>query len=107
MFSGITPAFFGIRVSDMEKISLFKNKNDTSAYVDASITEEGDLRVVRNSFGPGDFETEVTAAVSEKDKDQLLLALLERVFSGNKDAVEDFFKFAKSRKIPVHWFRWP
>jgi hypothetical protein len=97
----------GIKVSDMEKISLFKNKNDKSDYVDASITKEGDLRVVRNSFGPGDFETEVTAAVSKKDKDQLLLALLDRVFSGNKDAVEDFLKFAKSKKIPVQWFRWP
>ncbi|MCP4368817.1 MAG: hypothetical protein GY797_11995, partial [Deltaproteobacteria bacterium] len=68
---------------------------------------EGDLRVVRNSFGPGDFETEVTAAVSEKDKGQLLQALLERVFSGNKDAVEDIFKFDESSKIPVQWFRWP
>ena len=91
----------------MSAINLYKRKNEASSYIDATITDEGDLRVTRNSFGPGDYETEVTAAVSKTNKDQLLLALLEQIFSGNKNALEDFAAFARSKNIVVQTFRWP
>ena len=88
-------------------IRLFKKKGDISDYVDAVIKEDGDLQLIRNSFGPGSFETEVTASIRKKDKDRLLLALLERLYGGNKSAVEDFTEFARSKGLTVNWFRWP
>ena len=87
--------------------NLFKKKNESSTYVDVKITEDGDLHILRNSFGPGDFETEVTAVVSAKDKDLLLLVLLEQIYAGNKNALEEFVTFARSKKVVVETFRWP
>ncbi|MDY6790196.1 MAG: hypothetical protein SWH54_02900 [Thermodesulfobacteriota bacterium] len=49
----------------------------------------------------------MTAAVSKTNKDQLLLALLEQIYSGNKNALEDFAAFARSKNIVVKTFRWP
>ena len=91
----------------MPKVELAKKRGDVSDFVDAVIEDDGRLQVIRNSFGPGDYETEVTAAVAKEDKDRLLLALLERVFGGNLGAVEEFRDFARSKNIPVSWFRWP
>ena len=91
----------------MSSINLYQKKNEASSYIDATITDDGDLRIIRNSFGPGDFETEVTAAVSKTDKNQLLLVLLEQIYTGNKNALEDFVVFARSKKIMVQTFRWP
>ncbi len=91
----------------MPSIELAKKQGDVSDFVDAVITDDGDLQMIRNSFGPGDYETEVTAAVPREDKDRLLLALLERLYAGNTGAVDEFFKFAKSKGINVSWFRWP
>ena len=91
----------------MPSINLYKSENEASDYIDATITDEGDLHMVRNSFGPGDFETEVTAAVLKENKDQLLLALLERIYTENKNALEDFVTYARSKNIGVQTFRWP
>lgn len=90
----------------MPSVELAKKRGDVSDFVDAAIEEDG-LLLVRNSFGPGDYETEVTAAVAKEDKDRLLLALLERVFGGKIGAVEEFTEFARSKGIRVSWFRWP
>ena len=91
----------------MPSVELAKKRGDVSDFVDAVIEEDGRLQMIRNSFGPGDYETEVTAAVAREDKDRLLLALLEKVFSGNIGALEEFTAFARSKGIPVSWFRWP
>ena len=91
----------------MSSISLYKKENEVSDYIDATVTDKGDLQIIRNSFGPGDFETELTAAISKSDKDQLLLALLQKIYNGNKNALEDFVIFARSKNIIVQTFRWP
>ena len=87
--------------------NLFKDENETSTYVDIKITEEGDLHILRNTFGPDNFETEVTAVVSAKDKDLLLLVLLEHMYAGNRSALEEFVAFARSKKVGIETFRWP
>jgi len=87
--------------------NLFKEENESSTFVDATITEEGDLQMIKNEFGPGDYETEVTAAISATEKDQLLLALLEHVYAGDKNALENFIAFARSKNLHVATFRWP
>ena len=91
----------------MPGVDIAERRGDAADYVHAAIAEDGRVQVVRNSFGPGDYETEVTAAVDEKDKDRLLLALLEELFRGNTGAVEAFGDLARSKEIPVAWFRWP
>ncbi len=91
----------------MSGIEIASKKGNVSDYVDADITDDGDLRLVRNSFGPGDFETEVIAEVARGDKDQLLLELLKELYSGNTSAVDEFATFARSKGITVNHFRWP
>jgi hypothetical protein len=91
----------------MASVDIARREGNAADFVHAAIEEDGRVQMVRNSFGPGDFETEVTAAVDKEDKDRLLLALLEEVFRGNTGAVEAFRDFVQSKGIPVAWFRWP
>ena len=94
-------------MTDALKVTIAERKGDTSDFVDAHITSEGDLRVERNSFGPGDYETEVTVLVKKDAKDRLLLALLEALYAGNTNALEDLEKLAAAKGIPTSRFRWP
>jgi hypothetical protein len=87
--------------------NLFKEENESSTYVDVMITEEGDLHILRNALGPDNFETEVTAAVPAGEKDLLLLVLLEHMYAGNRNALEEFVTFARSKKVGAETFRWP
>jgi len=91
----------------MLSVDIARKEGDAADYVYAAIEEDGRVQMVRNSFGPGDFETEVTAAVDREDKDRLLLALLMEVFGGDTGAVEAFRDFAQAKGIQVAWFRWP
>lgn len=91
----------------MPSVEILKNQGEVADFISAVIEEDGRLQMIRNSFGPADFETEVTAAVATEDKDRLLLALLEKVFAGNTKALEDFRDFATAKGIGVAWFRWP
>jgi len=101
-------SFPGESGATMPSRTLFEEEGESSStFVDVRITEEGDLHILRNAFGPGDYETEVTAAVSATEKDQLLLALLEHVYAGDKDALENFIAFARSKNLDVATFRWP
>jgi hypothetical protein len=80
--------------------------------IHAEITDDGDLHVTGQDFGPGASmtgadEEEFIAAVDKQDKDRLLLALLERLYGGNTRAVYDFARFASSKGIKVTRFHWP
>ena len=94
-------------MSDTLKVTIAECKGDTSHYVDAEITEEGDLRVMRNTFGPGDSESEITVLVKKDHIDALLLVLLETLHAGNSNALEDLEKLAAAKGIPTGRFRWP
>ena len=63
----------------MSSINLYKNANEASSYIGATITDEGDLQIIRNSFGPGDFETEVTAAVSKQTRSNFSMHFYKRL----------------------------
>lgn len=91
----------------MPSIEIARREGEASDSVHAVIEEDGRLQLIRNSFGPGDWESEVTAAVAAEDKDQLLLLLLAQVYGGDVGAVEAFTAFARSKGIDVAWFRWP
>ncbi|MFN2157350.1 MAG: hypothetical protein ACK2UX_19130 [Anaerolineae bacterium] len=93
--------------TNMLSIEIARREGEASDAIHAEIEEDGRLQMIRNSFGPGDWETEVTAAVAKEDKDRLLLYLLEQVYGGDTGAVEAFAAFARSKGIDVAWFRWP
>jgi hypothetical protein len=119
------------REGRMRSIEIARREGERADYVDASLDDDGALRVMRNSFGPGDYETEVTAivfaedverlleallaearrplpgATDQADRGTLLLQLVKQRYAGNTGAVEDFTSFAQSRGIEVGWFRWP
>ncbi len=80
----------------MPSVEIARKEGEASDFVDAVIEEDGRVQMIRNSFGPGDYETEVTAAVAAEDRDRLLLALLERVLGGHKAAVERYSELASS-----------
>jgi len=63
----------------MDSVEIARKEGEASDSVDAVIEEDGRVQMIRNSFGPGDYETEVTAAVAAADKERLLLALLESI----------------------------
>lgn len=117
---------------EMRTVEIANRQGDASDYVDASIDDDGALRVMRNSFGPGDYETEVTAIVlaadldrllqalareasldlalgnlPREDRDLLILRLVKQIWGGDTGAVEAFTAFARVRGIEVGWFRWP
>ena len=78
----------------------------------ASIAENGDLHVTQDDSGPGASmtgadEQEYTAIIDKKDKDRLLLALLERHYGGTTSAFREIAKFAESKGINVVRFSWP
>jgi hypothetical protein len=79
----------------MSSVEIARKEGEASDFVDAVIEEDGRVQMMRNSFGPGDYETEVTAAVAEEDKDRLLLVLLERVLGGRKAAVKEYTELAR------------
>jgi hydroxyethylthiazole kinase-like sugar kinase family protein len=74
----------------MPSVEIARKEGEASDFVDAVIEEDGRVQMIRNSFGPGDYETEVTAAVAAEDKDRLLLALLERVLGGRHAAEKTY-----------------
>jgi hypothetical protein len=79
----------------MPSVEIARKEGEASDFVDAVIEEDGRVQMIRNSFGPGDYETEVTAAVAAEDKDRLLLALLERILGGHKAAVKKHAELAR------------
>ena len=91
----------------MPSIEIARREGECADSIHAVIEEDGRLQLIRCSFRPGDWETEVTAAIAREDKDQLLLCLLEQVYGGDLGAVEAFTAFARSKGIDVAWFRWP
>lgn len=93
--------------ANINSIEIARREGEASDAIHAVIEEDGRLQMIRNSFGPDDWETEVTAAVAKEDKDRLLLFLLEQVYRGDTGAVEAFAAFARSKGIDVAWFRWP
>ena len=115
----------------MSSVDIARREGEKSDYVHASLDDDGALRLVRDSFGPGDYETEVNAIVFARDVERLLEALLAEArrphpaiteqtdrsalllqlvkerYDGNIRAVEAFTAFARARGIEVGWFRWP
>jgi len=95
-----------------KEVSLYEQRGETSRFIDAEINEDGDLVVSGQDVGKaprefwGDADYEFWVHVPSEHKDDVLLALMERVFGGNASAVSDFRGFLKSRGIPNEFDTW-
>jgi len=114
---------------------LRQDDGDLTITIYAEITEHGDLRVTGQDIGEaasvqGGDETEYTAHVDSKDKEQLLRLLMEQLpsprpavedehkdrlllqvikqlYAGNRNAVAEVYNLARANGIHAGWFRWP
>jgi hypothetical protein len=95
-----------------KKVQLFEERGPTSRFIHARIEDNGNLVVEgqdvgeapRQWFDDDDYEFFVT--VREERKDQVLLALIKKVFGGKFRAVDEFREFLKEKGIPFGWMTW-
>lgn len=93
-----------------KRISLVEIKGDPSIYIDVEITDEGDLQFsgqdigasVKKMFGDSDYEYWLT--IKAEHKDQLLLALIEKFFTGNATVISEVKELLEKKKIPCKFF---
>jgi len=75
--------------------------------VSVEIKEDGSLCLEGQDMGPvveqffGDSDYEYWLYIEAKDKDRVLLALIEKMYGGTPKPLEDFQRFLKSKKIPA------
>ena len=95
-----------------KSVSLYEQRGETSRFIDAEINKDGDLVVSGQDVGKaprefwGDADYEFWVFVRGEHKDDVLLALIEKLYSGSGSAVTDFREFLKSRGIPNEFDTW-
>ena len=91
------------------KMQLFEERGPTSRFVYAEITDAGDLLISGQDVGDapekmyGDSDYEWWVYVKAKDKDWVLLALIEAVFGGRFHAADEFREWLKATGIPYEF----
>ncbi len=94
------------------KIQLYEYRGETSIYIDAEIGDSGDLLLSGQDIGKapeeywGDADYEYWVHVPAEHKDDVLLALVEKVYGGNRSAISDFRAFLKEKGIPSTFHSW-
>lgn len=87
------------------EITLVNIKGPTQIHIDVEITEEGDLLFSGQDLGEaprkyfGDSDYEYWLRISARDKDQLLVALIETLYSGDSLVISKLRDFLKSKGI--------
>jgi hypothetical protein len=100
------------RQSSPKSIQLHEEAGETSRYIQAEIRQDGDLvlsgqdvgRAPREFWGDSDYEWWVS--VSSNHKDDVLLALLEKLYGGNPAAIEEFRDLLEARGIKSEFHSW-
>ena len=91
------------------KANLVHIEGPTSIYIDAEITDSGDLLLSGQDLGAapqkffGDSDYEYRLRVGAAHKDRLLLALLEKLYSGNPSVVSQLREYLDSKGIPAEF----
>jgi hypothetical protein len=94
------------------KVQLYSHKGETSIFIDAEVIDSGDLVLSGQDVGKaprevwGDADYEYWVRVPAEHKDGVLLALVEKVYGGNRSAISDFQAFLKERGIPSTFQSW-
>ena len=90
-------------------VRLYEKKGETSIFIDAGITDAGDLQISGQDIGEapkkifGDIDYEYWLTVRSEHKDRVLLALIERMFLNNPSVVSEFQGFLKAKGIPCEF----
>jgi hypothetical protein len=93
-------------------VTLCEERGETSIYIDAEITDDGALQLSGQDIGRapeefwGDSDYEYWLVIPAEEKDRVLLALLERIYKGNRCAVSELQSFLKERNIPHAFHSW-
>lgn len=95
------------------RVRLYEHEGATASTIDAKIMPDGSLEVsgydigefCQEFYGHDDVESFIT--VLPKDKDQLLLALLEAKFAGDPQASSHFREFVDRKRVPHDFDIWP
>ena len=96
----------------LDKVILCEERGETSIFIDAEITADGTLQLSGQDLGTapqefwGDLDYEYWLVISADQKDRVLLALLEKVYKGDRRAVSNFQEFLKEREIPARFHSW-
>jgi hypothetical protein len=91
------------------RIKLYESKGKTSIYIDAEIKRTGDLQLSGQDVGEaptkfyGDSDYEYWLTVSKEHKDDVLLLLLEQMYSGNSSVISEFRELLESKGIPCEF----
>jgi hypothetical protein len=95
-----------------KRVRLYEHEGETCVSIDAEITDDGDLLLSGYDIGKapeefwGDADYEYWAHVRAEHKDDVLLALVEKVYGGNRSAISDFRAFMKEKGIPSTFDSW-
>ena len=85
--------------SNPRKVNLYEERGETSRYIDAEITKDGDLVVSGQDIGKlpqefwGDSDYEFWVYVPARYKDDVRTALLEKLRAHDPKAVDEFKAF--------------
>ena len=89
-----------------DEVRLVHVEGTTSIRIDAEITDEGDLLFSGQDLGQaprellGDSECEYWLTIRARNKDKVLLALIEKLYSGNTSLISELQDYLESKGIP-------
>ena len=91
------------------KVKLCEKRGETSVFIDAEITAEGNLVLSGQDVGKapqehwGDSDYEYWLVVKGENKDRVLLALMEKLYTGNTHAITELMGLLKGKNIPYQF----
>lgn len=89
-----------------EKVRLVDVTGSTRIRIDVEIPRERDVLFSGQDVGEGpqkfwgDEDYEYWLEISAADKDRVLLALIEKLYSGNQSAISEIKEYLNSKGIP-------
>ena len=90
----------------MNKVKLMETGGENPRFLDAEINESGDLVFSGQDLGPivegvlGDSDYEYWLTIKSRDKDSVLIALMEIFFKEHKIPFNEFRELLESKEIP-------
>ena len=130
----------GTSRSEPNRVKLYEERGETSRYIDAEITKDGDIVMTGQDLGKlpeehwGDSDYEFFVYISAKYKedvhrvlleifhadnlnvannfedlkstDDVILALLDKIYAGNPKAVDQFKDYMRSKGVPAEFSSW-
>ncbi|MBN2228653.1 MAG: hypothetical protein JW779_03595 [Candidatus Thorarchaeota archaeon] len=93
-------------------VRLFEERGETSIFIDVGIDESGNVMMSGQDLGKvpqeywGDSDYEYAILVNHGERDELLLALLQQMFSGSREAFSKFRDFLTKYNIKYEFDSW-